>query len=66
MNANTMAVLKVGVPIWFHINEKGESRSVVCYSQGNGFTSIQDIDDVYYMIQNNCVAWCSIKENEIV
>ena len=66
MNANVMAILKVGAPIWFHINERGESRSVVCYSQGNGFTVIRDIDDVYNMIQNNCIAWCSIKENEIV
>jgi len=66
MKFNVMAILKVGAPIWFHINEKGESRRVACYSQGNGFTTIQDIDDVYNIIQNNCIAWCSIKENEIV
>ena len=66
MNPTILAINKLGVPLWFSVDISGESREVECYSQGNGYLVKRDIEEVFYMIQQHCIAWCSIKENEIV
>ena len=58
---NVLAINKLGVPLYFQVCEYGRDREVLCYYQGNGILCTRDINDVFFMINQHCLCWCTIK-----